>query len=250
MSTTSSARPGRGTYVARRIGVLVVLLLVLGGIVAGVVVAVGLASPAPATVMSAAVKSAPPTPLPPGSPERCGPDDLSLELSTSEGTYVAPDKPLFSVTITGQGRHACIVDGADATRAVTVATADGEHVWSSADCGTGQRLLLVAHGDVDARTLQWDRTTSTPGCKGKPAAAPAGDYVATLTVAGVDGLTSDAVRFTLSDPAPEPTATPEPSATAGETAKATETATPTDGSTEKDATEKGATEKDAGTAKD
>lgn len=179
-------------------------------------------------------KVAPPDPLDlTGAPSACAPSAVRLTL-TADRTTVAPSEPVaFTATITNIGRKPCLVDGADASRAVTV-TSGTDRVWSSADCSDDSRMLLLGEGDTDTQTVRWSRVRSAEGCASGLPAPGAGQYQAVVTLADVPGATSEPVVLALVDhagqqpPAPAPTGTPE-TGEAGTAAPGTGAATTDDG---------------------
>ncbi|PJI95050.1 hypothetical protein [Luteimicrobium subarcticum] len=88
---------------------------------------------------------------------------------------------------------------------------DVAHVWSSADCASDQRLLLLGPGDVDTATVTWHRERSVKGCATGLGEEQVGTFRVAVTVLGV---TSDPVAFTLAPkPAPAPAVTTPPTGT-------------------------------------
>ncbi|BDZ41327.1 hypothetical protein GCM10025865_06260 [Paraoerskovia sediminicola] len=197
----------------RRTIALVVLAAVLAAVVAGVVVLVrafdGSGTEA-LPEMAAAEKQAPPTPQPLGAPVTCGPDDVEVSIDADASEYVAPRRPLFTVTVRHVGRTPCLVESSAVGRPVTITSGDAR-TWSSADCSTEERTILMARGDVDEQKVRWDRVPSADGCPDPGDPADPGTYQAVAALAGVDGTASEPVRFTLEakpEPKPTPSSTP------------------------------------------
>jgi hypothetical protein len=167
-------------------------------------------------------KEAPPEPVDLSGPsDTCSPDSLAVKLA-ADRTTVAPGEPIgFTATLDNTGRRPCLVDGADASRQVTITDLSGkDRIWSSADCTDpdDERMLLLGEGDADVRRVQWSSVRTAPGCaQGQPAVAP-GTYQAVITLADVPGAVSAPVTFTVVDPAalvpspaPSDGASPSPS---------------------------------------
>jgi hypothetical protein len=159
-------------------------------------------------------KAAPPDPIDRSGPaDTCLPEELAIEL-TASATSVQVGSPLtFGVRVENVGRAPCLVDGSDASRAVTITDVTGkDRVWSSADCSGGEQLLLLGPGDVaPQRDVRWSSVRTVPGCAGGQPPVVPGEYQAQVTLADVPGATSEVVRFTVTaPPAPSPSA-PTPS---------------------------------------
>jgi hypothetical protein len=186
--------------------------------------AVGAATPT-SSVTASASGGQTPSPAPSGVVGNCAAGDVQAQAVPSSSMYLPDEKIRFAVTIRNVGSAPCVVDGSDKARAVLV-TSHGKTVWSSATCASGQRMLLLAPGDVDTRTVAWDRRSATAHCGAKGKAAPVGDYEVTAQVLGDAG---GAATFTLAPkPVPSP---PAPTATPSSTATPTSTSTSDGGST-------------------
>jgi hypothetical protein len=158
-------------------------------------------------------KAAPPDPIDRSGPaDTCLPGEVAIEL-TASATSVQVGSPLtFGVRVENVGRVPCLVDGSDASRAVTITDVTGkDRVWSSADCSGGEQLLLLGPGDVaPQRDVRWSSVRTVPGCAGgQPPVAP-GEYQAQVTLADVPGAKSEVVKFTVTAP-PAPSPSPSPS---------------------------------------
>lgn len=146
-----------------------------------------------------AEKAAPPEPIELGGPAgTCEPNavtlDLAAESTTIEGNAVLP----FTLRVTNDGRVPCLLDGRGSSMQVTVTDADGEQVWSSADCGaSGGSDLLLGPGDVWESSARWSGSSSAPGCEGEREAVPAGRYSAQIVLADVPDAAGDPVRLTV-----------------------------------------------------
>ncbi len=219
-------RPTRGALLRRRLVALALLVgLVVGLVLLGQVVVRAVQPLLAGDETAQEGKSAPPTPEAAGPPQDCTAASLELGLTASAAEYEPGRAVQLTVTLRQSGGRPCLVDGSDAGRQVQVYAGD-ELVWSSADCGTTERLLLMSTGDEDpSKLVRWDRHRSAEGCAPDQPEVGPGTYTAVLSIAGVDGATSEPVTFTLLEPPPP---SPDPADT---TAPADGTAPPADGET-------------------
>lgn len=159
-------------------------------------------------------KVVPPDPIDRSGPaSTCLPEALAVELTASARSVQVGSPLTFRVRVENVGRAPCLVDGSDASRAVTITDVAGQdRVWSSADCSGGEQLLLLGPGDVaPQRDVRWSSVRTVPGCAGGQPPVVPGEYQAQVTLADVPGATSEVVRFTVTaPPAPSPSA-PTPS---------------------------------------
>lgn len=163
-------------------------------------------------------KAVPPEPIDLSGPaDTCRPEELDVRLAASATTLTEGDPVVFSIQVENVGRAPCLVDGADASRAVTITDASGgDRVWSSGDCASGSQPLMLGPGDVaPERDVRWSAVRSAPGCEGgRPRVGP-GEYRAVVTLADVPGARSDVVELTVvGRPTPTPTPVPTPEAPA------------------------------------
>ena len=196
----------------RRLGrVLVVLaVLVFGGI--------GVAMTWPESdVPIVSDKANPPRPVDPNSAAApCEADDLDVVLAADRQT-VTPGVPVgFTMSLRNEGAVQCLVEAPKHGLAVTVYQGEvgepgAERVWSSADCADQdeERLLLLGPGDVDTTEVSWSDSRSVPGCESGQPRLTAGEYTAQVTLADIEGVSSDVVRMTYT--VPEPSGSPSPS---------------------------------------
>lgn len=207
---TGAGRPSRGALLRRRLVALALLVgLVVGLVLLGQVV-VRAVQPLLAGDESAQEgKSPPPTPEAAGPPQDCTAASLELGVTTSATEYEPGRAVQLSVTLRQSGGRPCLVDGSDAGRQVQIYSGD-ELVWSSAHCGSTERLLLMGTGDEDpSKLVRWDRHRSVEGCAPDQPEMGPGTYTAVLSIAGVEGATSEPVTFTLLEP---PAPSPDPAA--------------------------------------
>ncbi len=210
----SAARPTRAALARRR----AVALLLLAGLVVGLVLLGQVVVRAVQPLLAGGEtpeegRSAPPTPDASGPPQDCTAASLELGVSPSATEYEPGRVVQLTVTVRQTGGRPCLVDGSDAGRQVLVYAGD-ELVWSSAHCGSTDRLLLMSQGDEDpSKIVRWDRHRSAEGCAPDQPEVDPGTYTAVLSIAGVEGATSEPVTFTLAEPpapTPDPTQTPAP----------------------------------------
>jgi hypothetical protein len=182
-------------------------------------------------------KVEPPKPIDLSGPaQTCLPEELDVRLTASPTSVPEGSPVAFSILVENVGRVPCLVDGADASRAVTITDASGEdRVWSSADCADGSQTLMLGPGDVaPARDVRWSAVRTVPGCEAGQPAVGAGDYRAKVTLADVPGVRSNVVMFTVTErpaPAPEPSSgtTDEPTdAATGDTGQQSDGGKPED----------------------
>jgi hypothetical protein len=200
----------------RRRAIAVLMVLALGGI--------GVAATWPRTEPSiVSEKADPPAPVDPNAAAApCAPEDLDIGLA-ADRLAVTPGVPVkFTVSVRNEGEVQCLVDGPRRNVAVTVYQGEvgeptAERAWSSADCADQdeERLLLLGPGDVDTTSASWSDSRSAPGCEPDQPRLTAGEYTAQVTLADVEGASSDIVRLTYTVPAPSrspsPSGSPSPS---------------------------------------
>lgn len=186
-------------YWVRRVVVLVVAVAVVVLLVIGVQALVravsgsGEDTPADAAPPTTSESSAPPEEEETGTPA-CEPAQLTAEMSADAASYPAGALPTFTLRLTNTGDQPCRVDAGGTQRQILV-TSGSDRIWASTDCDPGEPLsLLLAAGQADERTVQWDRVRSVEGCTPDQAAALPGTYQAVLTLAGV---TAEPVVFGL-----------------------------------------------------
>ncbi|GHH68791.1 hypothetical protein [Promicromonospora soli] len=216
----------------RRLGRSIAVLVVLG--LGGIGVAVTWPAADPPIVSD---KVSPPDPVDPNAAAApCAPEDLDIGLA-ADRTAVTPGVPVrFTVSVRNEGPVQCLVDAPRRSLAVTlyqgeVGEPTAERAWSSADCADPdeERLLLLGPGDVDVTSARWSDSRSVPGCEpGQPKPA-AGEYSAQVTLADVDGASSDVVRLTYTVPEPTRSPSPSPSGSPSGSPSASPSPDPSDG---------------------
>lgn len=208
----------------RRRARVTVILIVAAVLLAGIGVATMWPQPDPPI---ASAKVDPPNPVDPNAAAAaCEADDLDVELA-ADRQAVTPGVPVsFTLSLRNTGRVQCLVEGSRQSLAVTVYQGEvgestAERAWSSADCVDGgeERLLLLGPDDVDTSKVSWSDARSVPGCAPGQPKLTAGVYTAQVTLADIDGVSSDVVRLTYTLPEPSRSASGKPSGKA--TGKAT-----------------------------
>lgn len=162
-------------------------------------------------------KANPPDPVDPNAVAApCTAENLEVGLAADRLT-ITPGVPVrFTVSLRNQGKLQCLVEAPRHGLAVTVHEGEvgeptAERAWSSADCADQdeERLLLLGPGDVDTSSVRWSDSRSVPGCEPGQPRLTAGEYTAQVTLADVEGVSSDVVRLTYT--VPEPSRSPSPS---------------------------------------
>jgi hypothetical protein len=120
----------------------------------------------------------------------CTASQLTLELAGTQNTYTPKEKPSFDLKVRNTSSGQCRVDLSQAASSITVNSASGERIWSSADCVTdkqGRWVQAPASGLTE--TFAWDRGRSKPQCAtltdGTP--APVGTYLVQADLTGPAG---------------------------------------------------------------
>lgn len=198
----------------------------LGLVAGGAALALGIALGGKALVSalvngeeSAPGRTAPPTPTSAAQIVDCSSANLEIVVELSRTTYTVGDAVPVTVTLTHRGRD-CLVDGSDAGRQVVIASGE-DRVWSSADCPSSVRTLLMAGDDTDRTVVTWGGGRSAEGCAADLPGVEPGDYTVSAVVPGAEDLTSEVAAFTLVAPPPAPVEDPaEPGEAGAEDAQA------------------------------
>ncbi len=173
-------------------------------------------------------KAAPPDPIDLSGPaETCTASAVELDLAAGSTTLAPGEMLPFTLRVTNEGRMPCLLDGRGSSMQVVVTDAEGERVWSSADCGGGggSDLLLGVQNALDTwdMTVRWSGSSSEPGCEGKRERLPAGEYTAAISLADVPDAAGDPVTVTVAE-SPAKESAPESSEEADESEKAEKSA--------------------------
>lgn len=134
----------------------------------------------------------------------CTASQLTLELAGTQNAYQAKDKPTFELKVRNASGSPCRVDLSQAAAAITVNSASGERIWSSADCVTDKqgRWVQITPATALTETFIWDRTRSKPQCPTPTdtTPAPAGNYLVQAELTGPPGGPVPARTSTRLDP--------------------------------------------------
>ncbi|MBB3037751.1 DUF4232 domain-containing protein [Hoyosella altamirensis] len=227
-------------YRRRRIAAAVILLVLLGGIIAGILVGIrafaGSGAEDPTDVQaSGTATSAQKTPdetaseVPKRDPDARGDDEddldddldddeevkvaegpcadssLSVRATIDRAEYPIGDQPRFGVVVTNIGDTTCARDLGPAVQQISVRAVENDRrVWVNTDCAptTGRDVWTLAPGDQAAFAITWSGTGSAPGCFGPRDAVDSGVY---RVFAQVGEISAEPVEFAIFDPdAPEP----------------------------------------------
>ncbi|MDH6135339.1 hypothetical protein P3T37_004754 [Kitasatospora sp. MAA4] len=121
----------------------------------------------------------------------CTASQLTLELAGTQNAYQPKEKPTFELKVRNASGTPCRVDLSQAASAITVNSASGERIWSSADCVTDKqgRWVQITPATALTETFVWDRTRSKPQCPTPTdtTPAPAGNYLVQAELTGPAG---------------------------------------------------------------
>jgi hypothetical protein len=108
---------------------------------------------------------------------------LALTLTSQSPAYANGDHPQFTVAVINKGSSDCDVDLSPKSLVLNVYSG-GDHIWSSADCFTGDKDLRgIAPGGVQTVSYTWNRTRSAQGCPSGAAPAKLGMYYSVVSLA-------------------------------------------------------------------
>jgi hypothetical protein len=128
-------------------------------------------------------------------PAFCAEHAIVLSLFTGQTDFGPSQSPAFDINVVSTQQPECSFNVGSQHIALVIKEGPAR-IWSSADCAAGTTGLVAAlkRGVPTVLTINWDRTTSAPGCSSRAAQVPAGVYTATA----VDGdLSSMPVTFRL-----------------------------------------------------
>ncbi|MFI9269481.1 hypothetical protein ACIGXM_01955 [Kitasatospora sp. NPDC052896] len=121
----------------------------------------------------------------------CTASQLTLELAGSQASYQPDQKPTFELKVRNASGTPCRVDLSQAASAITVNSAGGQRIWSSADCVTDKqsRWVEVSPATALTETFVWDRSRSKPQCAtpSDTTPAPDGNYLVQAELTGPAG---------------------------------------------------------------
>ncbi|MDT0269563.1 hypothetical protein RM844_25090 [Streptomyces sp. DSM 44915] len=117
----------------------------------------------------------------------CAPAEVTLSLRSDANDYAPGQEPELRLTAQNSGSAACGLDFGHQALTMTLADAEDNEVWSSADCPATPataRTAVPAGGTAD-HTVSWDLRHSVADCDaGRGAAAAPGTYLAEAQLAG------------------------------------------------------------------
>ncbi|WP_163540757.1 hypothetical protein [Occultella kanbiaonis] len=206
--------PTRGTYLRRRLVVLLIAAAVIAAIAFGVtrfLLPALSAEDAPTTAETSA-EGAEPTPADgatdaAGTPDEdalsnpvsCVPAAVGLTLTPAAASTAAGSGLGVAVEIVNAGRVACLLDvGAGA---LTLEVYSGEdRVWSTQDCpaAAAEVSVLLDTGAAQSASFTWPGTRSVAGCPGGQPVAGAGTYRLVLGLTTDGGPVTTEQAFTVS----------------------------------------------------
>ncbi|MGV9768878.1 hypothetical protein ACWDR7_05255 [Microbacterium sp. NPDC003461] len=214
----SARRHSPAVYRRRRIAVLLLALLVVGGITAGIVWAVNaqpwralFADAEPTPSASTPLPTGEPTPAPSGSaspepsstptdagePQACDPNAIQVEALTDKDVYAEGEQPQLSIRLVNTGDVDCTFNVGTSQQRFTITSGD-DTWWRSTDCQRDpiDMVVTLAAGQevTSAEPVVWDRTRSavdTCDSEGRPA-APAGgsSYHLAVEIGGIASTSS------------------------------------------------------------
>lgn len=128
---------------------------------------------------------------------QCTNASIAVEMAPEKPTYEMGDSVTFITTVTNTSGVSCVRDLSGPKIVDTVATVDGDRVWSNADCfpGTGSDIRTLQPGDKAHFKMVWAGTYSDNGCEpAQREPVPAGVYAAT---AHIGDKASEPVPFNI-----------------------------------------------------
>ncbi|MBZ2198067.1 hypothetical protein [Occultella gossypii] len=207
--------PTRGTYLRRRLVVLLIAAAVIAAIAFGVTrfLLPALSTEDPPTTAETSAEGAEPTPTDgatdpaTGTPDEdalanpvsCVPAAVGLTLTPSAASTASGSGLGVAVEIVNAGQVACLLDvGAGA---LTLEVYSGEdRVWSTQDCpaAAAELPVLLDTGAGQSASFTWPGTRSAAGCPGGQPVAGAGTYRLVLGLTTGGGPVTTEQVFTVS----------------------------------------------------
>ncbi|MBG6179061.1 DUF4232 domain-containing protein [Arthrobacter sp. CAN_A1] len=205
---SGAPRASPRVYRRRRLVVLILALIVIGGLVwAGIVIAGLITSgqdnadggpapsgsaqpaPSPADTRAAAGQSDAPTeaaePIDAPSPSdpACDPGQVEVSASTDAADYAPEQNPVLTLTVTNTGDVACPVNVGTSQMEFLV-TSGEDRIFSSVDCQEGAEDLTreIQPGESEEANFTWERNRSAPGCVAVEANPTPGSYAVRVSL--------------------------------------------------------------------
>lgn len=169
----------RSVYWRRRLIVLVILALLVGGVVTLLNAIFSGGTPSASPTAAVTGTAAPVT--------NCDSKDIGLTANTDKDSYVKGEKPMMSMTITNNGTTACTFQvGTDKQKYVIMSGAD--LIWDSTKCQTGAtpyEQKFDPGQSVTTDAFAWGRTRSDNCTAGTPAVAGGASYQLSVSIGDV-----------------------------------------------------------------
>ncbi|MEY8041618.1 hypothetical protein [Saccharopolyspora cebuensis] len=129
-------------------------------------------------------------------PPPCPDSALRIAAEVARPEFRADERVEFTAVLTNVGDTGCVRDTNRMLREVVVHTAEGERVWSSADCAieSTNELPVLEPGGAVRHEITWTGRGSVPGCAAAGEPVPSGEYQVT---ARLDGITSAPAPFRI-----------------------------------------------------
>ena len=182
-------------YRRRRLVVLILVLIVIGGLVWAGIVLAGLITSGQDNAEGGPVPSgsAQPAPSPADtgqptddpSPEdpACDPGQVEVSASTDAADYAPEQNPVLTLTVTNTGDVACPVNVGTSQMEFLV-TSGEDRIFSSVDCQEGAEDLTreIQPGGSEEANFTWERNRSAPGCVAVEGNPTPGTYAVSVSL--------------------------------------------------------------------
>lgn len=218
----SRTKPSKAVYRRRRLFLLLVVAVLLGGLLWGGFALAGAltgdkdasasepfltapdSSPPASPGGTAPGDNAPessdaPNPEASGKPEepdtKCPTASVKVAASTDAPAYAAGSNPLLTLSVTNTGTEPCEIN-VGTNQMEFIVTSGSDRIFSSADCQDGGADLMkeFAAGATEKANFTWERLRSAPGCGAVASNPNPGWYVFTARLGEV---TSEKAVFQL-----------------------------------------------------
>lgn len=140
----------------------------------------------------------------------CTASDLELSLSAQQSTVESGGTAIFSVSVAHKGQRDCLIDAANGSRVLAVASGNTV-VWRSDICESSARMLLMTDKDVDTQKISWGTKAAQSSCKPDSALenVQPGTYTAYTYIKDDPSIRSAKVPVIVTQPAaPAPSSEP------------------------------------------
>lgn len=136
-----------------------------------------------------------PTPHHSSGVKDCAAKDTRLTLTAKAATVPVGGSLEFTATIEHVGSGSCLIDASDSGRVLTISSGS-DVVWRSDSCPTDARMLLMAKGDKDVKSMVWGANRTGAECVENQDDLPKverGSYTAQLSLKGDPKTVSEKV---------------------------------------------------------